>query len=144
GMFKEAGLDVELVRTPSWAAVRERLQNGQYEASHVLSPLPLAMTMGLKGTASATALGLVQNSNGNSIALALKHQDKRDAKSWKGMTFAVPFDVSMQNLLLRYYLAEHGLDPDKDVTIKAVPPPEMVANVKAGILDGFLAPDNVA
>jgi nitrate/nitrite transport system substrate-binding protein len=47
-------------------------------------------------------------------------------------------------MLLRYYLAEQGLDPDKDVTIKAMPPPEMVPNMKAGILDGFLAPDNVA
>lgn len=144
GMFRENGLDVELVRTPSWAVVRERLQQGQYEASHVLSPLPLVMTMGLRGAAHSTALALVQNSNGNSLTLALKHQDKREAKSWKGMTFAVPFDISMQNLLLRYYLAEHGIDPDKDVTIKAVPPPEMVANLKAGILDGVLAPDNVA
>jgi nitrate/nitrite transport system substrate-binding protein len=60
------------------------------------------------------------------------------------MTFAVPYRISMQNLLLRYYLAEHGIDPDNDVTIKSVPPPELVANMKAGLLDGFLAPDNAA
>ena len=144
GFFREHGLDVELVRTPGWGAIRERLANDQYEASHVLTPLPLAMQLGVGGAAKPAALSLVQNTNGNSIALAMKHKDNRDSKNWKGMTFAVPFDISMQNLLLRYYLAEQGLDPDKDVTIKAVPPPEMAANLKAGILDGFLAPDNAA
>ncbi len=144
GFFGENGLDVELVRTPGWAAVRERLAGGQYEASHVLTPLPLAMTLGVGAAPQPGALALVQNTNGNSIALALKHKDNRDPKNWKGMTFGVPFDIAMQNFLLRYYLAEHGLDPDKDVTVKSVAPPEMVANMKAGILDGVLAPDNVA
>ena len=144
GLFRENGLDVELVRTPSWAVISNRLSSGAYEASHVLTPQPLAMTLGIRGAAEPTALSLVQNTNGDSLTLALKHKEKRDPGRWKGMTFAVPFEISMQNLLLRYYLAEHGIDPDKDVTIKSVPPPEMVANMKAGILDGFLAPDNAA
>ena len=38
---------------------------------------------------------------------------------------------------------EHGLDPDKDIQIRAVPPPEMVANLRADNIDGFLAPDPV-
>jgi nitrate/nitrite transport system substrate-binding protein len=38
-------------------------------------------------------------------------------------------------------LAEGGVDPDRDVQIRAVPPPEMVANLRAGNLDGYLAPD---
>ncbi|HEX2655737.1 MAG TPA: CmpA/NrtA family ABC transporter substrate-binding protein [Xanthobacteraceae bacterium] len=144
GLFRENGLDVELVRTPGWGAVRERLQNEEYEGSHVLSTLPIAMSMGVRGTAFPTALALIQNTNGNSLTLALKHKDKRDPKNWKGMTFAVPFDMSMQDLLLRYYVAEQGINPTQDITIKSVPPPEMVANLKAGIIDGFLAPDNVA
>jgi nitrate/nitrite transport system substrate-binding protein len=143
-LFRENGLDVELVRTPSWAVVSKRLSSGAYEASHVLTPQPLEMTLGIRGAAQPTALSLVQNTNGDSLTLALKHKEKRDPRSWKGMTFAVPFEISMQNLLLRYYLAEHGIDPDRDVIIKSVPPPEMVANMKAGILDGFLAPDNAA
>src|ERR1700722_1749772 len=144
GMCGENGLDVELVRTPSWGVVRERLQGGQYEASHVLSPLPLAMTMGLRGAAHPTSLALIQNTNGNSLTLALKHQDKRDPKSWKGMTFAVPFEISMQNLLLRYYLAEHGIDPDRGGINKSVAEHEVVENKKQGLLQGFLAPDNAA
>jgi len=53
----------------------------------------------------------------------------------------VPFDYSMHNFLLRYFLAEGGVDPDRDVQIRAVPPPEMVANLRANNLDGYLAPD---
>jgi nitrate/nitrite transport system substrate-binding protein len=85
----------------------------------------------------------VENINGQAITLAMKHKDKRDPKSWKGFKFAVPFDYSMHNYLLRYYLAEAGLDPDKDVQIRSVPPPEMVANLRADNIDGFLAPDPV-
>ncbi|OYY23970.1 MAG: nitrate ABC transporter substrate-binding protein, partial [Azorhizobium sp. 35-67-15] len=62
---------------------------------------------------------------------------------WKGFKLAIPFDYSMHNYLLRYYLAEHGIDPDADVQLRSVPPPEMVANLRAENIDGFLAPDNV-
>jgi nitrate/nitrite transport system substrate-binding protein len=83
----------------------------------------------------------VENINGQALTLAIKHKDKRDPKSWKGFRFAVPFDYSMHNYLLRYYVAEHGLDPDTDIQIRAVPPPEMVANLRAENIDGFLGPD---
>jgi nitrate/nitrite transport system substrate-binding protein len=82
----------------------------------------------------------IQNINGQAITLANKHKDKRDPKNWKGFKFAVPFDYSMHNYLLRYYLAEHGIDPDTDVQIRSSPPPEMVANLRAGNIDGFLGP----
>jgi nitrate/nitrite transport system substrate-binding protein len=85
----------------------------------------------------------IENVNGQAITLAMKHKDRRDPKSWKGFKLAVPFDYSMHNYLLRYYLAENGVDPDADVQIRAVPPPEMVANLRAENIDGFLAPDPV-
>jgi nitrate/nitrite transport system substrate-binding protein len=59
----------------------------------------------------------------------------------KGFRFCVPFTYSMHNYLLRYYLGEGGVHPDKDVQIRVVPPPEMVANLKADNVDGYLAPD---
>ena len=85
----------------------------------------------------------VENINGQAITLAVKHKDRRDPKTWKGFKFAVPFDYSMHNYLLRYYVAEHGIDPDTDIQIRAMPPPEMVANLRADNIDGFLAPDPV-
>jgi nitrate/nitrite transport system substrate-binding protein len=83
----------------------------------------------------------VENINGQAIVLHNKHKDKRDPKKWKGFKFGVPFEYSMHNFLLRYYVAEHGLDPDKDIQIRVVPPPEMVANLRAENLDGYLSPD---
>ena len=83
----------------------------------------------------------IENINGQAITLAIKHKDKRNPKDWKGFRFAVPFDYSMHNYLLRYYVAEHGLDPDKDIQIRSVPPPEMVANLRADNIDGYLGPD---
>ena len=85
----------------------------------------------------------VENINGQAITLSVKHKDKRDPKLWKGFKFAVPYDYSMHNYLLRYYVAEHGIDPDADIQIRAIPPPEMVANLRADNIDGFLAPDPV-
>jgi len=98
--------------------------NKEHDASHFLSPMPLAISMGLGSAAAADARGHVQNVNGQAITLHMKHKDKRDPKQWKGFKFAVPFEYSMHNSLLRYYVAEHGLDPDTDIQIRVTPPPE--------------------
>ena len=105
--------------------------------------MPLAITMGVGSKSIPYTMPAVENINGQAITLAIKHKDKRDPKDWKGMKFAVPFDYSMHNYLLRYYVAEHGIDPDQDIQIRAVPPPEMVADLRADNIDGFLAPDPV-
>ncbi len=90
------------------------------------------------------AVPAIENINGQAITLAMKHKDKRNPKDWKGFRLAIPFDYSIHNYLLRYYLAENGIDPDTDVQLRSVPPPEMVANLRADNIDGFLAPDNIA
>ena len=107
----------------------------------MLTPMPLAITMGAGSTATPYLMPAVENINGQAITLHIKHKDKNDPKMWKGFKFAVPFEYSMHNFLLRYYVAEHGLDPDTDIQIRVVPPPEMVANLRAGNLDGYLSPD---
>jgi nitrate/nitrite transport system substrate-binding protein len=103
GFYAKNGLDVNVVRTAGWAVIRDKSLNKEYDAAHMLAPMPLAIS--------------------------------------KGFRFAVPFDYSMHNYLLRYYLAEAGLDPDRDVSIRSVPPPEMVANLRADNIDGYLGPD---
>jgi len=143
GFYKRHGLDVDVIKTAGWAVVRDKALNKEYDAAHMLSPMPLAITLGAGSRPIPYTMPAVENINGQAITLAMKHKDKRDPKSWKGFRFAVPFDYSMHNYLLRYYVAEHGIDPDKDIQIRAVPPPEMVANLRAGNLDGFLAPDPV-
>ena len=143
GFYSKHGLDVEVVKTAGWAVIRDKTLNKEYDAAHMLSPMPLAITLGAGATPVPYTMPAVENINGQAITLAIKHKDQRDPKSWKGFKFAVPFDYSMHNYLLRYYVAEHGLDPDRDIQIRAVPPPEMVANLRADNFDGFLAPDPV-
>ncbi len=139
--YSKHGLNVEVVKTAGWAVIRDKTLNKEYDAAHMLAPMPLAITMGAGSNPIPYTMPAVENINGQAITLSMKHKDKRDPKSWKGFKFAVPFDYSMHNYLLRYYLAEHGLDPDTDVQIRAVPPPEMVANLRADNIDGFLGPD---
>jgi len=141
GFYKRQGLNVQLNKTAGWALIRDKMLNKEHDASHFLSPMPLAISQGLGSVAQPMRVATIQNTNGQAITLHTKHKDKRDPKSWKGFKFAVPFEYSMHNFLLRYYVAEHGLDPDRDIQIRVVPPPEMVANLRAGNIDGFLGPD---
>ena len=143
GFYTKHGLNVEVVKTAGWAVIRDKTINKEYDAAHMLAAMPLAMSLGLGSNPVPFAVAAIENINGQAITLSVKQKDKTDPKSWKGMKFAVPFDYSMHNYLLRYYLAEHGIDPDTDVQIRSVPPPEMVANLRADNIDGFLAPDNV-
>ncbi|MGE0800642.1 MAG: CmpA/NrtA family ABC transporter substrate-binding protein [Lautropia sp.] len=141
GFYRQQGLRVQLNKTAGWALIRDKMINKEHDASHFLSPMPIAMTLGLGSTQAAMNVATIQNVNGQAITLHVKHKDKRDPRQWKGMRFAVPFEYSMHNFLLRYYVAEAGLDPDRDIQIRVTPPPEMVANLRAGNLDGFLGPD---
>src|SRR5580693_4868728 len=138
GFYAKRGLDVEVVKTAGWAVIRDKTINKEYDAAHMLAPMPIAISLGLGAQAIPFTVPAIENINGQGITLAMKHKDKRDPKDWKGMKFAIPFDYSMHN-----YLAEHGIDPDVDVQLRSVPPPEMVANLRADNIDGFLAPDNI-
>jgi len=141
GFYQKQGLNVEVVKTAGWALIRDKMLNKEYDATHFLSPMPLAISLGVGSNATPMNVATIQNTNGQAITLHVKHKDKRDPKTWKGFKFAVPFEYSMHNFLLRYYVAEAGLDPDKDIQIRVVPPPEMVANLRAGNIDGYLGPD---
>jgi nitrate/nitrite transport system substrate-binding protein len=141
GFYGKQGLNVEVIKTAGWAVIRDKTLNKEYDAAHMLSPMPLAITLGVGSNPIPFTMPAVENINGQAITLAIKHKEKRDPRQWKGFKFAVPFDYSMHNYLLRYYVAEHGLDPDTDIQIRSVPPPEMVANLRADNIDGFLGPD---
>jgi nitrate/nitrite transport system substrate-binding protein len=141
GFYDKQGLDVEVIKTAGWALIRDKMINKEYDATHFLSPMPLAISMGAGSNPVPMNVATIQNTNGQAITLHVKHKDKRDPKQWKGFKFAVPFEFSMHNFLLRYYVAEAGLNPDTDIQIRVVPPPEMVANLRAGNIDGYLGPD---
>src|SRR5262244_1390398 len=141
GFYKKQGLNVQVLKASSWAMIRDISINGETDATHMLSPMPLAITLGVGSQSVPYVMPAVENINGQAITLATKHKGVKTAADMKGFKFGVPSDYSMHNFLLRYFLAEGGVDPDRDVQIRAVPPPEMVANLRANNLDGYLGPD---
>ncbi len=141
GFYQKHGLNATVRKASGWAMVRDWAINGDVDAAHMLSPMPLSITLGAGSKQMNFFMPAVENINGQAITLANKHKNVKTAADMKGFRFCVPFDYSMHNYLLRYFLAEGGVDPDKDVQIRVVPPPEMVANLSAGNVDGYLAPD---
>jgi nitrate/nitrite transport system substrate-binding protein len=141
GFYKKHGLNVQVVKASGWAMIRDLSINKETDATHMLSPMPLAISMGVGAQPVPYVMPAIENINGQAITLATKHKGVKSAADFKGFKFAVPFDYSMHNFLLRYVVAEAGLDPDRDIQIRVVPPPEMVANLRAGNLDGYLGPD---
>ncbi len=141
GFYKKYGLNAAVKRAAGWAMIRDWAINKEVDAAHMLTPMPLAITLGAGSLPVPFYMPAVENINGQAITLHIKHKEVKTAADMKGFRFCVPFDYSMHNYLLRYFLAEGGVHPDKDVQIRVVPPPEMVANLKAGNVNGYLAPD---
>lgn len=142
GFYKKYGLNVTVKKYGGWADIRDAYIAGEVDAAHLLSPMTLSLSLGSGSAQVPTRLAAIENVNGQAITLANKHKGKvKSAADFKGMVLGVPFDFSMHNLLLRYYLADGGLNPDKDVQIRVVRPPDMVAQLITGNIDGFLGPD---
>ncbi|WP_162914677.1 CmpA/NrtA family ABC transporter substrate-binding protein [Desertibaculum subflavum] len=162
GLFARFGLDVTLSAEPSWANIRDKVAVGTLDGAHMLAALPIAATLGLGGLSrpmvtalslnlngngitfsnalwqAAVATGLVDEGSPASLGAALKQVvERRRAAGEPALTFAVVFPFSSHNYLLRYWLASHGIAPDRDVAFAVVPPPLMVARLEAGHIDGF-------
>src|SRR6187397_2910155 len=84
GFYEKHGLNVDVIKTAGWAVIRDKTINKEYDAAHMLSPMPLAMSLGLGAQAIPFAVPAIENINGQGITLATKHKDKRDPKDWKG------------------------------------------------------------
>jgi nitrate/nitrite transport system substrate-binding protein len=142
GFYEKHGLNATVVKMPSWGAVRDSAIAGELDAYHMLAPMPIAMTLGLGSASFGVKLASIENINGQAITVANRHKGNINGPAdFKGFTFGVPFPYSMHNLLLRYYLATGGIDPDVDVQIRPVPPPDSIAQMVAGDIDAYLMPD---
>lgn len=149
GLFKKYGLRVALSRELGWATIRDKVIHGELEAAHAVAGMPVAATLGLNSVACDCLTALVLNLNGNAITLSadLWQRGVRDAatlpaeiartRGEKTFTFGVVYSFSSHNYLLRNWLTAAGIQPDREVRIVVVPPAQMVANLKAGHLDGF-------
>lgn len=151
GIFQKYGLRVRMYRELGWASVRDKIIHGELEAAHALAAMPLAATLGLGSVAVDCLTALVLNLHGNAITLShdLWKRGVRDAatlreeivrsRHQRTLTFGAVFSFSSHRHLLRQWLTAGGINPDRDVRIVIVPPPQMVANLQSGNLDGFCA-----
>ena len=89
GFYAKNGLNVEVIKTAGWAVIRDKTINKEYDAAHMLSPMPLAITMGVGSNPMPYTMPAVENINGQAITLAVKHKDKRDPKT--GRASSSPF-----------------------------------------------------
>jgi nitrate/nitrite transport system substrate-binding protein len=139
GFYEKYGLKVELVKMQNWAQVRDSAIAGELDAYQMLTPMPLAISLGLGSPRFPMKLASIENTNGNALTVAIKHKNKvKSAADFKGFTIGIPFIYSMQNLLLRYYLAAGGVNPDRDVKMLVVTPPDMLIKLANGEIDAMM------
>jgi nitrate/nitrite transport system substrate-binding protein len=155
GLFKKYGMsDVEIVKQTSWAAARDNLElgsaGGGIDGSHLLSPMSYLMTTGsITKTKQPLPMYILArlNTNGQAISISNKYKELKLGKDssplkqiitgGKKLTCAVTFPGGTHDLWMRSWLAAGGIDPEKDVEIIVIPPPQMVASMKAGKMDAF-------
>lgn len=162
GFAAQEGLKIELVREVSWSNVRDRLALGHFDAAHLLTPMAVASKLGLNQVRVPLAAPVNLALNGDAItvspalfqdlqraaqdglanplasARALREiAQKREASGLEPLTFGMTFPFSMHNYQLRYWMAEGGIDPDKDLRLVVLPPPFMVESLAKGHVDGF-------
>lgn len=157
GLFRKYGINSTVTKGASWAAIRDSLANGDIQATHMLIGMPIASSMGLGGAPKVPmVIPWLLNRNGQSISLAksLKGKVGADPKALKPlvdqakaaghpMTFAMTFPPGTHAMWIRYWLAAGGINPGDaagggaDISLITIPPPQMVANMQVGKMDGF-------
>ena len=159
GYFEKYGMkDVEVLKQASWGALRDNLELGAegngLDGAHILSPMPYLMSIGkiTKGGKKVPMHLMARlNVNGQGISVSNAYKDLKvglDASklkpavdkakaAGKPLTVAQTFTGGTHWAWMRYWLAAGGINPDTDVKVIVVPPPQMVANMKTGTMDAF-------
>lgn len=159
GYFAAENIEVSVSVEPSWANIADKLCYGLLDGAMLLPPLALALALGLSGGGGPEAIVVpaALSLNGNTVTLAQRWAEPilaagaisaRDAARRFGVAIrergekpvlAVVHTFSTHNLLLRYWLATGGIDPDREVIFTVVPPAETADALAAGKIDGFCA-----
>ncbi|MFM9436749.1 nitrate/nitrite transport system substrate-binding protein [Janthinobacterium sp. CG_23.3] len=149
GFDRKYGIQIELRKEASWAGVRDKLCNGELDAAHALYGMVYGVQLGVGGLRRDMAVLMNLNHNGQAITLSSKlaGEGAVDGASLAALmrarprsyTFAQTFPTGTHAMWLYYWLAAHGIDPFRDAQVITMPPPQMVANLRAGHMDGFCA-----
>jgi two-component system, oxyanion-binding sensor len=151
GIFERMGLNVNLSCEAGWATIREKMRHSELDAAHAHASMVYELSCGLGGARAPCLTGLMMSHNGSAISFSneLWNLGARDARSMKRVIdtlkgsrkfrFAVVLKFSTQNYLLRQWLQRGGIDPDLDVEIVVVPPPQVFSCLMQGHIDGYCA-----
>ena len=149
GLDEKYGIKIALCREASWSGVRDKLVGGELDAAHVLYGLVYGAHMGIgaQQQAMAVLMNMSQNGQGITLSRGLAARGAVDGASLAALmrseprryTFAQTFPTGNHAMWLYYWLAAAGIDPFRDVHAVTVPPTQMVANLRAGHMDGFCA-----
>jgi ABC-type nitrate/sulfonate/bicarbonate transport system substrate-binding protein len=158
GFFAAEGVDTELVPEPSWANIADKLAYGFLDAAVIVPPLAFAVTLGLRGVRQPLIVPCSISLGGNAITLEARlAAEVRTVAGRDGLSAAHALSVrlgeqgrgplplgivhaySTHNLLLRYWLAAAGIDPERDVRLMVVPPALAVDALQDGRIAGFCA-----
>ena len=147
GIDKKYGVKIVPSKEASWAGVRDKLVNGELDFAHVLYGLVYGVHLGIGGPKKDMAVLMTLNNHGQAITLSKKLADKgavdgaslaKLMASQKGdYTFAQTFPTGTHAMWLYYWMAANGINPMKDAKVITVPPPQMVANMRVGNMDGY-------
>ncbi len=147
GLDQKYGVKIIPTKEASWAGVRDKLVNGELDFAHVLYGLVYGVQLGIGGPKKDMAVLMTLNNNGQAITLSKKLADKGAvdgaglaklmAAEKREYTFAQTFPTGTHAMWLYYWLAANGINPMKDAKVITVPPPQMVANMRVGNMDGF-------
>ena len=147
GFDRKYGVKIIPTKEASWAGVRDKLVNGELDMAHVLWGLVYGVQMGIAGPKKDMAVLMNLNHNGQAITLSKKLADKGavDGASLAKLmttekreyTFAQTFPTGTHAMWIYYWLATYGINPVTDAKVITVPPPQMVANMRVGNMDGY-------
>lgn len=147
GFDKKYGIKILPSKEASWAGIRDKVVNGELHAAHVLYGLMYGVQMGIGGKQKDVNVLMTLNNNGQGITLASQLKDKGVTSGTtlkrlidnenRDFTFAQTFPTGTHAMWLYYWLATYGINPMKDVKTIVVPPPQMVANMRIGNMDGY-------
>jgi nitrate/nitrite transport system substrate-binding protein len=147
GFDKKYGIKIIPTKEASWAGVRDKLVNGDLHMAHVLYGLIYGVQLGIGGPKKDMAVLMNLNHNGQAVTLSKKVADaggkdgaslaKLMATDKREYTFAQTFPTGTHAMWIYYWLATYGINPMKDAKVITVPPPQMVANMRVGNMDGY-------
>ncbi|SHG63460.1 NitT/TauT family transport system ATP-binding protein [Cognatiyoonia sediminum] len=145
----EEGVELNLVRQPSWSALRDMLALGHLDAAQMLSPMPIAMTLGIGSLSAEIDALMVLSANGTAFGVSNKvaaeigpipfghpHTIKRAiaARDADPLRIGLPFHHSMHRLLLSYWIST---EPAVEIERIIIPPPRMADAIAEDRIDAF-------